>query len=82
MLMGYIDSSTWSEPQIQPDLTDARQYEDADDPIAAQLQSEAPVADPQKSGHMPELVASDDEDDGIFMQAAVLTLREKMTPNL
>ena len=54
MLMGYIDSSTGSEPQIQPSLTYEGQYEDVDDPMPMQQQSEVAVADPQKYGDMPD----------------------------
>ena len=63
MLMGYVDSSTGSEPQVQPNLTYEGQYEDADDPMPMQQQSEVAVVDPQKYGDMPELVTSGDEDE-------------------
>ena len=77
MLMGYVDSSTGSEPQIQPNLAYEGQCEDADDPIAMQQQTEVAVADPQEYGNMPELVTSDDEDD---WDAHALTSRQKLTP--
>ena len=63
MLMGYMGSSTYSEPNIQSGVTYAGQYEDADVTTVTQLQGEACKAYPQDYADMPQLVTSDDKDD-------------------